>query len=71
MDLRRHPLSAGLVLAAVLSLALPMPAEASDRQFKNTVGGAAIGAGVGALVGGTSSSVRAGAVVGAITGAVK
>jgi len=72
MGTKRKPLSAGLLLAAVMSLALPMQAEASNRQFKNTVGGAAIGAGVGALVGGGSrSSVRTGAVVGAIAGAVK
>ena len=62
---------AGLLLAGVMSRALPMQAEASNRQFKNTVGGAAIGAGVGALVGGTTSTVRTGAVVGAIAGAVK
>jgi len=71
MDLNRRPLSAGLLLAMVLGLALPMTAEAGNRQFKNVVGGAAIGAGVGALVGGTNSSVRTGAVVGAIAGAVK
>jgi len=70
MDLKRTPLSAGLLLAMVLSLALPLTAEAGNRQFKNTVGGAVIGAGVGSLVGG-SSGARAGLVVGAIAGAVK
>jgi hypothetical protein len=72
MNKKNTPLWAGLLLAMAMSLALPITAEASNRQFKNTVGGAAIGAGVGALVGGGSrSSVRTGAIVGAIAGAVK
>lgn len=71
MDPKLKKLSAGLLLAMVMSLALPMQAEAGNRKFKNVVGGAAIGAGVGALVGGTNSTVRTGAVVGAIAGAVK
>ena len=70
MNLKRASLLAGLSLAMVMSLALPMQAEASNRQFKNTIGGAAIGAGVGSLVGGKSGA-QAGAVVGAIAGATK
>jgi len=70
MHMKKKTLSAGLLLAIVMSLALPLPAEAGKRQFKNTVGGAAIGAGVGALVGG-SNAVATGAIVGGIAGALK
>jgi len=59
-----------LMVAIVGSLALTAPAEAGNRQVKNTISGAAIGAGVGVLVGG-SKSVATGAIVGAIAGAVK
>ena len=43
MDPKLKKLSAGLLLAMVMSLALPMQAEAGNRKFKNVVGGAAIG----------------------------
>jgi hypothetical protein len=61
-----------LATAAAISLAVgfALPADAGQRQFKNTVKGAAIGAGVGTLVGG-SKGASTGLVVGAIAGAVK
>ncbi|WP_170424981.1 YMGG-like glycine zipper-containing protein [Ruegeria arenilitoris] len=70
MKLIQIPTIATLAFALGISLVLPTPTDAGNRQVKNTLGGAAIGAGVGALVGG-SSGARTGAVVGAIAGAVK
>jgi uncharacterized protein YcfJ len=65
-----HFMKSGLMAAVVASLALALPADASSKRTKNTVGGAAIGAGVGYLVGG-SDGAKAGAVVGAISGFTK
>ena len=59
-----------LTAALVGCLALSLPAEASSKRAKNTIGGAAIGAGVGYLVGGDDGA-KAGAVVGAISGYTK
>ena len=55
-----------LALATMLGFAMSSPA-AADKQFNNTVGGAAVGAGVGYLVGGNDGAAG-GAVVGAIAG---
>lgn len=66
MQFRQKSFTALLALAAALGLAISSPALA-DKQFENTVGGAAVGAGVGYLVGGNNGA-KGGAVVGAIAG---
>ena len=66
MRIKQTGFVATLTLAAMLGFAMSSPA-AADKQFKNTVGGAAVGAGVGYLVAGEDGAVG-GAVVGAIAG---
>ena len=66
MVAKQTGLKASLALAAMLGFVMASPAMA-DKQFKNTVGGAAVGAGVGYLVAGEDGAAG-GAVVGAIAG---
>lgn len=66
MVIKQSGLKASLALAVMLGFAMASPA-AADKQFKNTVGGAAVGAGVGYMVGGEDGAAG-GAVVGAIAG---
>ncbi|MEY8099669.1 YMGG-like glycine zipper-containing protein [Falsihalocynthiibacter sp. S25ZX9] len=66
MVIRQTGLMTSLVMAVALGFAMSSPA-AANKQFENTVGGAAVGAGVGYLVGGKDGATG-GAVVGAIAG---
>lgn len=66
MVVKQTGLMASLALAVMLGFVMASPA-AADKQFKNTVGGAAVGAGVGYLVAGEDGAAG-GAVVGAIAG---
>ncbi len=56
-----------LLLALMVGLMAPGPADADRRRAHNTMAGAVIGSGVGYLVSG-SKGASAGAVVGAIAG---
>ncbi|MBJ6373510.1 glycine zipper domain-containing protein [Sedimentitalea arenosa] len=66
MVIKQTSLKASLACAVILGFALSSPA-AADKQFRNTVSGAAVGAGVGYLVAGDDGAAG-GAVVGAIAG---
>ena len=66
MVIRKAGFMTSLALAMALGFAMSSPA-AADKQFRNTVGGAAVGAGVGYMVGGEDGAAG-GAVVGAIAG---